>query len=105
MIGVGFDFLAEPPNVYIHAAGSHETLGASYGVEQLVASENAVWARREVIQQTEFERGKGHRLAVMRDAVRRGVNGQSPRLDDTGSLAGWLRAAQQSLDSRAELSR
>src|SRR5579872_2732558 len=66
VVGVNFNFFAQAANVHVHAARGDEALGAPDGVQQLIACKHAVGPRREIIQQSKFQRGKRDRLAVAR---------------------------------------
>src|SRR5579863_2232426 len=105
MVGVGFHFFAQAADVDVHAARRHKTLGAPNGVEQLIACEHAVGARREIVKQAKLKRGKRDRLAVARDAVGGRIDRQAARLDHAPRLVGRLGAAQQRLHSGAQLAR
>src|SRR5579864_3455696 len=86
MVGVNLDFFAQAANINIHAARRDEALGAPHGVQQLIAREHAVRARRQVIQQAKLERRKRHRLAVARHAIRGRIDRQTARLDHAPRL-------------------
>src|ERR1700693_1768207 len=51
MVGVDLDLFPQTANINIHAARRDEALGAPDGVQQLIAREHAVRARRQVVQQ------------------------------------------------------
>ena len=76
MLRVKFNFFAQPANIYVHAARRDESLGAPYGIEQLVASEYPVRPRRQKIEQTEFQRAHGHRFGGSGHAIGCRINAQ-----------------------------
>jgi hypothetical protein len=47
---IGFDLLAQAPYIYVDAAWSNEPVRAPDGIEELVASENAIGTRGQVIE-------------------------------------------------------
>src|SRR5690349_12120726 len=72
---IGFDLFPQTPDVYVHAARSHETVGAPYGIQKLIPRENTVRTRSKIIEQPEFKRTQRHRLARVAHAIRRRING------------------------------
>src|SRR5205807_4557902 len=84
---VSFDLLPQSADINVHAARRHKAIAAPHGVESLVAREDLVGPRSEVIQQAELKRTEGDRLARSRHLVRRGINLQPPGSDSGGSFA------------------
>ena len=63
---VDFDFFPQPPDVYVHAARRDEAFRAPDRVEELVAGEDAVGPRRQVIEQAKLERAERQRSLYLR---------------------------------------
>src|SRR5256885_10999111 len=76
VLRIAFDFLAQAADIDVHAARSDEAVRAPYCIEKLIAREHAIGARREVIEQPEFERTERNGLSGMTDAVGRRIDGQ-----------------------------
>src|SRR5213594_3617082 len=68
---VGFDLLAQAADIYVHAAWSHETVGAPYCIQKLIPRENTVRTRSKIVEQPEFKRTQRHRFARVAHAIRR----------------------------------
>jgi len=102
---IGFNFFAQAADVDVHAAGRDEAVGAPDGVEELVAREDAVGARGQIVEQAKFERTQRHGLAGMADAVGSRVDREASDFDDARGIDGRLGATKQSLDAGDELSR
>src|ERR1700726_2090011 len=100
ILGIAFDFFAQAADVHVHAARSDEAIGAPDGIEKLVARENAVSPRSQVIEQPEFERTERNGLPGMTDAIGRRIDGQLANLNGAGRIGRRLRAAEQRFDTR-----
>src|SRR5712691_4642207 len=105
ILGIAFDFFAQTADVDVHAARSDEAIGAPDGIEKLVARENAVRPRSQVIEQPEFERAERNGLPGMTDAIRRRIDGQLTDFNGAGRVRRRLRAAEQRLDTRQQYAR
>src|SRR5271169_6068925 len=62
---IGFDFFTQAADVNVDAARSNEAIRSPDRIEQLIAGENAVWARGQVIEQPELESAERHGLPGM----------------------------------------
>jgi hypothetical protein len=100
---VGFNFFAEAADVDVHASGCDEAVGAPNGVKQLVAGEDAIGTRGQVVEQAKFERAERDGLAGMADAIGSRVDGQASDFDDARRVDGRLGATQQGFDAGDEL--
>jgi len=101
---IRFNFFAQAADVDVHAAGRDEAVGAPDGVKELVAGEDAVGARRQIVEQAKFERAERHGLSGVADAIGSRVDREAPDLDDARGIDGRLRAAEQRFDAGDELS-
>src|SRR5271156_6463886 len=102
VLRVCFDFFAQAADVHIDAARSDEALGAPDRIEQLIASENAIGAGGEKIEQAKFEGAHGYGLTGARDAVSGGVNAESANFDGFFGGSARFGAAEQSFHARDE---
>src|SRR5712692_7266773 len=105
ILRIAFDFFAQPADVDVHAARSDETIGAPDSIEKLVARENAVRPRSQVIKQPEFERAERNGLPGMTHAIRRRIDGQLADLNSAGRVRRRLRTAEQGFDARQQFTR
>src|ERR1700676_5147500 len=105
ILGIAFDFFTQAADVDVHAARSDEAIGAPDGIEKLVARENTVRPRSQIVEQPEFERAERNGLSRMTDAIRRGIDGQLANLNGAGRVRRRLRAAEQRLDTRQQFAR
>src|SRR5579864_3261017 len=81
VLGVAFDFFAQAADVNVHAPRGHEAVRAPDGIEKLVARENAVRPRSQVVEQPEFERAERNSLPGMTYAIGLRIDGQLADLD------------------------
>src|SRR5882762_7944810 len=105
ILGIAFDFFKQAADVNVDAARSDEAVGAPDGIEKLVARENTVRPRSQVIEQPEFERAERNGLPGMTYAVRRRINGQLADLNGAGRVRRRLRTAEQRFDARQQFAR
>src|SRR5664279_4943849 len=92
---IRFDYFAQTANVDIDAARSDKTIGAPDGVEELIAGEDSVGTRSQVIEQAKFQGAKRHELAGMADAVGSGINGEAADFENARRIHRRLCATEE----------
>src|ERR1700732_866441 len=102
---IEFDFLSQAADVDVDASRRNESLGAPYGVEQLIARKNAVGTRREEIQQPEFERAHRHGFARARNTISGWIDSQLAHVDQFLRWSARLRASPKRFYAGGELAR
>src|SRR5215471_19429472 len=91
---IGLDFLTKPAHVNVHAARRDEPIRAPDRIQQLVASENAVRSRGQIIEKAELQSAEDHRFSRMGNPVGRRINAELANLDGMWHVCRKLRSAQ-----------
>src|SRR5215470_18959443 len=99
---IGLDFLTKPAHVNVHTARRDEAIGAPDRIQQLVASENAVRSRGQIIEKAELQGAEDHGFSGMGDAVGRRINGELSNFNSVRHVRWKLGAAQESLHAGNE---
>ena len=64
VFGLCLDFLAQPPDVYVHRTQSHGAIAAPHLVQQSLAAEDLARVSRQKVKQLELERAQLDRRAA-----------------------------------------
>src|SRR6266481_551877 len=107
-LAVGVIFIAGAEGALgenVHASWRDEAVGAPNGVEELIAREDAVGTRSQIVEEAKFECAERDGFAGMADAIGSWIDREASDFDDARGVNGRLRPAEQGFNAGDQFAR